>query len=182
MPMNPEFGYRLISDELGQAGARTCERRVWRLCSQQRLWSTTTRQGRKSRGKTPGPAVHDHLVQRVFSAPAPDLVGLTDITEHPTSEGKLYCCSVKDCFSNRVVGYSIADRMTADLAVSALRSAIARRQPNGTVVVHSDRVWSVPSGQVSSSETFDSGWSRARRRRRSKLACSSSRASPSRRR
>ena len=64
---------------------------------------------------------------------------LTDITEHPTAEGELYCCSIKDCFSNRIVGSSIGDRMTADLAVSALRSAIARRQPHGTVVVHSDR-------------------------------------------
>jgi putative transposase len=42
-------------------------------------------------------------------------------------------------FSNRIVGYSIDERMTAQLAVSALRSAIARRAPAGTVVVHSDR-------------------------------------------
>jgi putative transposase len=42
-------------------------------------------------------------------------------------------------FSNRIVGYALSDRMTADLAVRALRSAVARRQPRGTVVVHSDR-------------------------------------------
>jgi putative transposase len=66
-------------------------------------------------------------------------VWLTDITEHPTAEGKLYCCAIKDCFSNRIVGYSIGDRMTAQLAVAALRSAISRRQPVGTAVVHSDR-------------------------------------------
>jgi putative transposase len=95
--------------------------------------------GRKAHGKTPGPAVHDDLVQRVFTAPAPDVVWLTDITEHPTIEGKLYCCAVKDVFSNRIVGYALDERMTASLAVSALRSAIARRQPAGTVVVHSDR-------------------------------------------
>ena len=136
---DPEFGYRFITDELEQQGQRSCERRVWRLCRQQRVWSTTTRKGRKSSGKTPGPAVHDDLVKRVFSAPAPDVVWLTDITEHATAEGKLYCCSIKDVFSNRIVGYSISDRMTAHLAVSALRSAIARRQPTGTVVVHSDR-------------------------------------------
>jgi putative transposase len=83
--------------------------------------------------------VHDDLVRRVFRAPAPDLVWLTDITEHPTLEGKLYCCSIKDVFSNRIVGYALGPRMTARLAVSALRSAIARRQPEATVVVHSDR-------------------------------------------
>jgi transposase InsO family protein len=136
---DPEFGYRFIADELEQTGDRACERRVWRLCRQQRVWSTTTKKGRKGAGKTPGPAVHDDLVQRDFSAPAPDMVWLTDITEHPTIEGKLYCCSIKDVFSNRIVGYALGERMTARLAVSALRSAIARRQPAGTVVVHSDR-------------------------------------------
>ena len=50
-----------------------------------------------------------------------------------------YLCAIKDVFSNRIVGYAIDERMTAQLAVAALRSAIARRQPAGTVVVHSDR-------------------------------------------
>ena len=135
---DPEFGYRFIADELEQSGQAVNERRVWRLCRQQRVWSTTTRKGRKH-SKTPGPAVHDDLVQRNFAAPAPDVIWLTDITEHPTVEGKVYVCSIKDLFSNRIVGYAISDRMTAQLAVSALRSAIARRQPVGTVIVHSDR-------------------------------------------
>jgi putative transposase len=136
---DPEFGYRLITDELQAAGHRVSERRVWRLCRDHRIWSTTTKKGRKGSGKRPGPAVHDDLVQRQFRNDRPDAVWLTDITEHPTGEGKLYCCAIKDCFSNRIVGYSIGDRMTAQLAASALRSAIARRPPVGTVVVHSDR-------------------------------------------
>jgi putative transposase len=136
---DPCFGYRFLADELAVGGQPVSERRVWRLCRAQRIWSTTTRKGRKGAGKTPGPAVHDDLVNRDFTAPAPDLIWLTDITEHPTVEGKLYCCAIKDVFSNRIVGYSTGSRMTADLAVAALRSAIARRQPKGTVVVHSDR-------------------------------------------
>ena len=136
---DPEFGYRFIADELETRGVRSCERRVWRLCRAQRVWSTTTKKGRRSSAKTPGPAVHDDLVQRVFRAPAPDVVWLTDITEHPTVEGKLYVCAIKDVFSNRIVGYALGERMTASLAVSALRSAIARRRPRSTVVVHSDR-------------------------------------------
>lgn len=136
---DPEFGYRFIADELELAGDAVNERRVWRLCRQQQVWSTTTKKGRKHSAKTPGPAVHDDLVQRDFSAPAPNVVWLTDITEHPTVEGKLYVCSIKDVFSNRIVGYAIDERMTAQLAVAALRSAIARRQPDGTVIVHSDR-------------------------------------------
>jgi transposase InsO family protein len=78
-------------------------------------------------------------MQRNFTAARLDQVWLTDITEHPTSEGKVYVCAIKDLCSNRIVGYSIDDRMTANLAVGALRSAIARRQPAGTVIVHSDR-------------------------------------------
>jgi putative transposase len=136
---DPEFGYRLLTDELEHAGRRVNERRVWRLCRDHRIWSTTVRKGRHGSGKRPGPAVHDDLVQRDFTAQRPNQVWLTDITEHPTTEGKLYLCAIKDVFSNRIVGYSIADRMTAQLAVSALRSAIARRQPRHTVVVHSDR-------------------------------------------
>jgi len=136
---DPEFGYRFLTDELQAAGHELGERRVWRLCRDQKLWSTTTKMGRKGSGKKPGPAVHDDLVQRNFTAERPDAIWLTDITEHPTLEGKLYCCAIKDVFSNRIVGYSIAERMTAGLAVGALRAAIARRQPTGTVVVHSDR-------------------------------------------
>ena len=135
---DPEFGYRFLADELERAGHQVGERRVWRLCSEHRIWSTTTKKGRRGKGR-PGPAVHDDLVERNFTADHPDQIWLTDITEHPTSEGKLYCCAIKDLFSNRIVGYSINDRMTAQLATAALRSAVARRRPTGTVVVHSDR-------------------------------------------
>jgi putative transposase len=136
---DPCFGYRFISDELERAGHKVGERRVWRLCCEHRIWSVTTKKGRKHSGKHPGPAVHDDLVQRNFTAPAPNRVWLTDITEHPTAEGKLYACVIKDVCSNRIVGYATSDRMTANLATSALRSAVARRRPRGTVVVHSDR-------------------------------------------
>ncbi|SFU08496.1 Integrase core domain-containing protein [Geodermatophilus amargosae] len=97
------------------------ERRIWRLCFPQKLWSTTVRKGRRGAGKTPGPAVHDDHVQRNFTAQRPDQVWVTDITEHPTAEDKLYCCAIKDLFSNRIVGYAMDERMTAQLAVTALR-------------------------------------------------------------
>ena len=135
---DPAFGYRFLTDELERAGIEVGERRVWRLCSQQRLWSTTVRKGR--RGKSPGPAVHDDHIRRDFTSGEPNRKWVTDITEHPTAtQGKIYCCAVKDLFSNRIVGYAISDRMTADLAVAALRTAIARRNPAGVVIVHADR-------------------------------------------
>jgi putative transposase len=54
---DPEFGYRFIADELARAGQATNERRVWRLCRENGVWSTTTKKGRRASGKTPGPAV-----------------------------------------------------------------------------------------------------------------------------
>ncbi|TWE10506.1 integrase-like protein [Rudaeicoccus suwonensis] len=59
-------------------------------------------------------------------------------SEHPTREGKLYLCAVKDCYSNKIVGYSIDSRMKSGLAAAALRNAIALRSPENTIV-HSDR-------------------------------------------
>jgi putative transposase len=53
--------------------------------------------------------------------------------------GKLYICAIKDVCSRKIVGYAIDARMTSHLADAALRTAIARRAPAGTVVVHSDR-------------------------------------------
>ena len=58
-------------------------------------------------------------LQMNFTAQAANQVWLTDVTEHPTSQGKLYMCAVKDVWSRRIVGYSISDRMTSDLAVNA---------------------------------------------------------------
>ena len=134
---DPEFGYRFIADELAaEHGITASENRVHRLCKEHRIASVISK--RRGRGLRPGPAVHDDLVQRDFSAVRPNALWLTDITEHRTAEGKLYLCAVKDAYSGRIVGYSIDERMKASLAVAALRNAIALRSPHGTVV-HSDR-------------------------------------------
>jgi transposase InsO family protein len=136
---DPEFGYRFIADELAAnpSVVDASENRIWRLCRQNGITSVITKRG--GPGKTPGPAVHDDHVQRQFTAAAPNLLWLVDITEHRTAEGKLYACMVKDCYSNRIVGYSLDSRMKASLAVAALSMAIQRRKPQAGLVVHSDR-------------------------------------------
>jgi putative transposase len=133
---DPEFGYRFIADELAGKGVVASRNRVNRLCTVARLWSAHS--CKRGLNRKPGPPVHDDLVLRDFTAPRPNVLWLTDITEHPTGEGKLYLCAVKDACSKRIVGYSIAARMTAELAVNALRNALALRGVVGTVV-HSDR-------------------------------------------
>jgi len=133
---DPGFGYRFIADELADQGVVASRNRVNRLCTQQRLWSVHARKRGPSR--RPGPPVHDDLVKREFTAAAPNQLWLTDITEHPTAEGKLYLCSITDACSRRIVGYSIDARMTSDSAVNALRNAVALRGRADTIV-HSDR-------------------------------------------
>ncbi|WP_394357785.1 IS3 family transposase [Microbacterium betulae] len=132
------FGYRYLADEARRAGWRMSRRTAWKLCSQAAILSSAQRR-RRGKGKKAGPPVFDDHVQRAFRADAPNRLWLTDITEHWTSEGKLYCCAIKDVFSNRIVSYSISNRMTAKLAVDALRNAVTRRGEVAGCILHADR-------------------------------------------
>ena len=139
---DPTFGYRFLAHEARKAGWRMSRRTAWSLCSTSGITSAAQRR-RRGKGKKTGPPVFDDHVQRMFTADAPNRVWLTDITEHATSEGKLYCCAIKDVYANRIVGYSISHRMTAQLAVDALNSAVARRrledQDVAGCILHADR-------------------------------------------
>ena len=130
------YGVPRVHAELRLGRNLRCGRkRVARLMKLARLQGIYRRRGRHAR---PAAAVHDDLVQRRFVADAPDRLWLTDITEHPTREGKVYCAAVLDVYSRRIVGWSIADHLRSELVVDALEMARWRRQPAGTVV-HSDR-------------------------------------------
>jgi putative transposase len=76
-------------------------------------------------------------VNRDFARTEPNRLWLTDITEHRTREGKVYCAVVLDAFSRRVVGWSIDSSQTANLVVNALGMAVENRHAEG-VVIHSD--------------------------------------------
>lgn len=93
----------------------------------------------RKRRSGPAPAVHEDLVGRRFVADAPDRLWCTDITEHPTAEGKVYCAAVLDVFTRQVVGWSIADHTRSELVVDALEMARWRRRPAPGAIVHSDR-------------------------------------------
>lgn len=135
---DPEFGYRFLLDEAHDAGEAMAARTAWRICSANGWWSAFGKKRGKN-GKKPGPPVHDDLVNRDFTAEAPNQLWLADITEHWTGEGKLYLCAIKDVFSNRIVGYSISDRMKSRLAVDALNNAVARRGDVAGCILHTDR-------------------------------------------
>src|SRR6202042_3060590 len=94
----------------------------------------TTAQGRSRRSVT-----SLDLVRRVFRREGPNELWLTDITEHPTNEGKVYCCVVLDTFSRLVVGWSVDSRQATVLVLNALGMATQRRQNRDGLIIHSDR-------------------------------------------
>jgi transposase InsO family protein len=84
-------------------------------------------------------ATADDLVQRQFARAGCDQLWVTDITEHPTREGKVYCAVVLDACSRRVVGWSIDTTPTAALVTNALGMAIESRRPAAGTLIHSDQ-------------------------------------------
>lgn len=84
-------------------------------------------------------AIAMDLVDRRFARSAPNQLWVTDITEHPTVEGKVYCAVVLDAHSRRVVGWSIDSSPTAALVTNALGMAIESRKPPAGAIIHSDR-------------------------------------------
>jgi putative transposase len=92
---------------------------------------------RRPRPRHQTPTASD-LVHRDFARPVPDQLWVTDITEHPTREGKVYCAVVLDTWSRRVVGWSIDSSQTSALVTSALDMAIRNRDARPGVIIHSD--------------------------------------------
>ncbi len=88
---------------------------------------------RVKRGKTtirvPGVRVADDLVERRFRPAGPDVLWVTDITYLRSWEGWVYLAAVQDAYSRRIVGWSMAEHMRAELVVDALNMAVHRRRP-----------------------------------------------------
>jgi len=90
--------------------------------------------------------IADNLLQRDFTATGPNQKWVADMTYIPTRMGWLYLAVVLDVFSRRVVGWSVADHMRADLVCQALRQAVGNRKPYAGLIHHSDRGVQYASG------------------------------------
>ncbi len=111
-------------------------KRVERLMREAGIQGIFRRRGRRNLVNV---ATEEDLVNRAFAVTAPDRLWLTDITEHLTAEGKLYCAAVMDAFSRRVIGHSIDSHQTTTLVVDAMVMAVARRDPPAhSTILHSD--------------------------------------------
>ncbi|EAG2055205.1 IS3 family transposase, partial [Listeria monocytogenes] len=118
-------------------GVHVGRKRVARLMRIDGLVGVSHR--RKRRGWKPATATHEDLVKRQFRADAPNRLWFCDITQHRARDGWVYCAAVIDAYSRRIVGWSISDRITAEIVVDALEMARWRRRPEPGAVVHADR-------------------------------------------
>jgi len=114
-------------------------KRVARLMRQEGIVGVT--RGKKWRTTTPDPATPPapDLVERDFTATAPDQLWVADLTYIRTDQGFLYLAVVIDVFSRMIVGWSMRADMKADLVIDALSMAVGRRRPDGGLMHHSDR-------------------------------------------
>ncbi len=132
------YGVPRIHAELRAEGERVGRKRVARLMKARGLRGVSRRRGcrttRRSEAARPAP----DLVERDFTAGAPDRLWVADITYVPTREGFLYLAVVLDVFSRRVVGWAMASHLRTELVLSALEMALWRRRPEA-VIHHSDQ-------------------------------------------
>jgi len=95
--------------------------------------------GRPKFRRVPGVITAADRVERQFHRDNPDELWVTDVTEHPTREGKVYCAVVLDAWSRRVIGWSIDGSPNTALVTNALGMAIDQRRPANSTVIHSDQ-------------------------------------------
>jgi transposase InsO family protein len=133
------YGSPRVAAELRAKGRRINEKRVARIM---RTFSITgIRLRRRVRTTVPDPATSPvpDLFQRDFTATEPGLKYMGDITYLPLADGEfLYLATVLDCFSRKVVGWSIAGHMRTDLVADALRMAALTRGSLDGAIFHSD--------------------------------------------
>ena len=130
---------RIWSDLVVDDGERIGRKRVERLMRQAGLSGLVTRKWKQTTIRVPGVRVADDLVDRDFVAQQPNRCWVADITYLRTWEGWLYLVAVQDLYSRRIVGWSIADHMRAELVTDALQMALAHRRPSKGLIWHSDQ-------------------------------------------
>ncbi len=134
------YGAPRVHAELRADGERHGRKRIARLmrdaglvgASRRRHGPVTTRRDKEAR---PAP----DLVDRNFTASGPDQLWVADITFVPTAAGFLFLAVALDAWSRKIVGWSMANHLRAELAVDALEMAVGQRRPAGDVIHHSDQ-------------------------------------------
>jgi transposase InsO family protein len=157
------YGRVRVTQELKDDGVSVGEKRVGRLMREDGLRAKAAKKFKATTNSKHSQPVHPNTLDRDFTATAPNQKWVGDITYIWTEEGWLYLAVVIDLFSRKVVGWSLENRMTAELVCSALRMAVKRRGRVAPTLCHFDR------GSQYASDVFQALL------RRCKFTCSMSR-------
>ena len=133
------YGAPRIWADLRETGVVCSRKRVARLLRLAGLHGCHRRKGPAPTRRTPGACLAPDLVQRNFTATAPDRLWVADITYVPTWAGFLYLAVVLDVHSRRIVGWAMAEHLRSELVIEAVDMAVWRRQPTEGVIHHSDQ-------------------------------------------
>ncbi|HVZ85484.1 MAG TPA: IS3 family transposase [Polyangia bacterium] len=133
------YGSPRVHAELKAAGERVGRKRVARLMREKKLAARTRRRFRTTTDSKHDFPIAPNVLERNFTASAPDRAWVTDITFVWTAQGWLYLAVILDLFSRRVVGWATSQNVDRYLALAALDTALARRRPAVGLVHHSDR-------------------------------------------
>ena len=133
------YGAPRVHADLRAGGEKHGRKRIARLMRDAGLVGACHRQGgptttRRDKEARPAP----DLVDRTFTASGPNQLWIADITYIPTATGFLYLAVVLDVWSRKVVGWSMANHLRAELVLDALEMAVRQRRPKD-VVHHSDQ-------------------------------------------
>jgi putative transposase len=132
------YGSPRMHAELTAQGVTAGRHRIARLMRDNDLKSHQKRRYKRTTDSQPGSPVAPNLLDQDFAAPAPNQKWGVDISYIWTAEGWLSLAIVLDLYSRRIVGWATGDRITKELAVTALKRAIAVRQPLPGLIHHSD--------------------------------------------
>ena len=128
---------RIHEDLREEARERVSRKRVARLMREAGLVGVSRRKGVKTTRRAADGQSAPDLVQRDFTATAPNQLWVADITYVPTWAGFLFLAIVLDAFSRRIVGWAMATHLRTSLVLDAMNMAVTQRRPCG-VVHHSD--------------------------------------------
>ena len=132
------YGRPRIQADLPDAQNHVIDRRVARLISERNLQGASRRKAFTTTISDKNARPAPDLVNRQFTAAAPDQLWIPDITYVPTTAGFLFLAVVLDVFSRRVVGSAMATHMRVELVVNAIDMALYRGRPSG-IMHHSDQ-------------------------------------------
>ncbi len=133
------YGARRVWAQLAHEGIGAARCTVERLMRAEEISGLAPGKRRHTTIRVEGVRPAPDLVERDFAPTAVNRLWCADITYLQTWEGVVYLAAVMDCFSRRVVGWSMSESMRAELVVAALEMAVGRRRPDRGLVHHSDQ-------------------------------------------